>query len=281
MRTTPHFREMDITGVALHGGMNGAQHILYPENQSRSQQQCCGWSIPRLSQSSPRPSSCREKDKGTYVMVNRGSDVLLKQLPIPIMSQQPLCWLCVCCPQAATKPSHVSPSHQNPRGPAWLLTQGTRQHKSPFLGDCTSAPVHARGAGQALGNSQPRQSNPSSAAVPQGKGRGSFLGVGLTSEHCIYFPSNTSRGKVETQEDKKLMLELTVYLSTKCLSLLPFLTCCQISHLWFTTSCLSKRGRDQLCLALIITECSLITQAGAQQEEYEGPLLGGLRFCLV
>lgn len=153
--------------------------------------------------------------------------------------------------------------------------------ESPFLGDCKSAPIHAPGARQALGSSQPRQSNPSSAAVPQGKGRGSFQGVGLTSEHCIYFPSNTSRGKVETQEDKKIMLELTLYLPSKCLSLLLFLTCYQTSHLWFTTSCVSKRGRDYLCLALIIAECSLITQAGAQQEEDEGPVFGGLRFCLV
>lgn len=33
-----------------------------------------------------------------------------------------------------------------------------------------------------------------------------------------------------------------------------------------------KRGRDYLCFALIITEWSLITQAGAQQEEDEGPV---------
>lgn len=171
--------------------------------------------------------------------MKRGSDVLLKQLPIPIMSQQPLCWLCVCCPQAATEPSHELPSHQNPQGAACWLSQGT----IPFSRWLQSAPIHAPGARQALGNSQPRQSNPSSAAAPQGKGRGSFLGVGLTSEHCIYFPSNTSRGKVKTQEDKKLMLELTVYLSSKCLSLLLFLTCYQISQLWFTTCVFQRRER--------------------------------------
>lgn len=190
------------------------QKSEHTENHCRSHtQQCCGWTIPRLSQTFPpalqprppaqtHPQLQGEKEKGTYVIVNRGSDVLLKQLPIPIMSQQPLCCLWLCCPQAATKPSHELPSHQNPQGPAWLLSQGAIPL---FLGDCKSAPIHAPGARQALGNSQPRQSNPSSAAVPQGKGRGSFLGVGLTSEHCIYFPSNTSRGKVETQEDKKLM----------------------------------------------------------------------------
>ena len=33
----------------------------------------------------------KEEKKNTYVIVNRGSDVLLKQLPIPITLQQLLC----------------------------------------------------------------------------------------------------------------------------------------------------------------------------------------------
>lgn len=52
MRTILHFRAVDITGVALHGGINGAQHILQPEKQ-RLDQQCCGWTIPSLSQPFP------------------------------------------------------------------------------------------------------------------------------------------------------------------------------------------------------------------------------------
>lgn len=39
-----------------------------------------------------------------------------------------------------------------------------------------------------------------------------------------------------------------------------------------------KRGRDYLCLALISTDCSLISQVGAQQEEDEGSAFEGLRF---
>lgn len=111
------------------------------------------------------PCSCRAEDKGTYVMVKRGSDVLLKQLPIPMMARQPLR---VCCPQAATKPSHQAASHQTPRAPAWRLTQATIS----FLGDSKSAPVHAPGARQALGSSQP--------GVQQllHKGRRSFPGEG-------------------------------------------------------------------------------------------------------
>lgn len=130
------------------------------------------------------PSSWREKEKGTYVIVNRGSDVLLKQLPIPIMSQQPLCWLCVCCPQAGTKPSHESPSHQNPRGPVWLLTQGTISF-SRWLQKCPSpCPWSLTGSWQLPAQTE----QPKFSSCSTGQGEGKLLGGRADLTTLYLFP---------------------------------------------------------------------------------------------
>lgn len=78
-----------------------------PAGEQRLERQRCGETASRKTQTSRLPCSPhrrhtpthRKVKRNTYVIVNRGSDVLLKQLPIPIMLQQLLCCFCACCSQ--------------------------------------------------------------------------------------------------------------------------------------------------------------------------------------
>lgn len=153
-----------------------------PAGEQRLEQQCCGETASRKTQTFRPPCSPRRRHthlkgkRNTYVIVNRGSDVLLKQLPIPIMLQQ---LLCVLFPAESSLMRHQT---------AKVLTDPFVS-PSALLGDRKGGTTHAWNRAPFPDKPQSRQSKMQFSSC-SGE-RGGDTALGLTSERCLYFPSNT------------------------------------------------------------------------------------------